>query len=345
MRKIFITGICGFVGSSLANYFYQKNYKVSGVDNLSRKGSYKNYLKLKKKNVQIFRENLCSNNFIKKILKKKNRFDDFIHCAAYTSVLDGANLIDAKQLYENNILSTLNSLELARHFNSNFIYISSSRVYSVNALNSLKLKFNKIYTPSKNNLSGLGKYGLKENFSTMPPLSLYGSSKIISENMIQEYCELKKIPFVINRCGLIAGYGQLYKNDQGIVSFWINSWKKNKKLYYIGFNGRGYQTRDCLHPLDLATLINLQVKKIKKLKRDNKVFNVSGGLQSAFSLRELTNWCCKNISLKQVKSSRKNRIFDVKWVVLDNLKVKKKFNWKIKYNKNHIFKEILNAND
>ena len=55
MRKIFITGICGFVGSNLANYFYQKNYKVSGIDNLSRKGSYKNYLKLKKKNEQIFR--------------------------------------------------------------------------------------------------------------------------------------------------------------------------------------------------------------------------------------------------------------------------------------------------
>ena len=95
----------------------------------------------------------------------------------------------------------------------------------------------------------------------------------------------------------------------------------------------------------MATLINLQVKKIKKLKRDNKVFNVSGGLQSTFSLRELSNWCCKNISLKQIKSSRKNRIFDVKWVVLDNLKAKKKFNWKIKYYKNHIFKEILNAND
>ena len=49
MRKIFITGICGFVGSSLASFFYQKNFQVSGIDNLSRKGSYKNYLKLKKK--------------------------------------------------------------------------------------------------------------------------------------------------------------------------------------------------------------------------------------------------------------------------------------------------------
>ena len=53
MRKIFITGICGFVGSSLASYFYKKNYQVSGVDNLSRKGSHKNYLKLRKKGIKI----------------------------------------------------------------------------------------------------------------------------------------------------------------------------------------------------------------------------------------------------------------------------------------------------
>ena len=70
MRKIFITGICGFVGSSLASFFYRKNYQVSGIDNLSRKGSYKNYSKLKKKGVQILKGNLCSNNFVKKILKK-----------------------------------------------------------------------------------------------------------------------------------------------------------------------------------------------------------------------------------------------------------------------------------
>ena len=345
MRKIFITGICGFVGSSLASFFHQKDYQVSGIDNLSRKGSYKNYLKLRKKGVEILIGNLCSNNFLKKILKKENRFDDFVHCAAYTSVLDGANIISAKQLYENNILSTLNSLELAQNFNSNFIYISSSRVYSINALNSLKLKFKKIYKPLKNNLNGLGNDGIKEDFSTVSPLSLYGSSKIISENIIKEYCDLKKLPFVINRCGLITGSGQLYKNDQGVVSFWINSWKKNKKLYYIGFNGRGQQTRDCLHSHDLATLINLQVKKIKKLKKGNKIFNVSGGMQSAFSLKELSDWCCKNIFFRKIKSNKKNRVFDIKWLVLDNSKVKKEFNWKIKYNKKQIFRDILNEDD
>ena len=51
MKKIFITGICGFVGSSLASFFHQKNYKVCGIDNLSRSGSFKNFLK---KGVYIF---------------------------------------------------------------------------------------------------------------------------------------------------------------------------------------------------------------------------------------------------------------------------------------------------
>ena len=43
MKRIFITGICGFLGSNLANYFQSQGYKVYGIDNLSRKGSEKNF--------------------------------------------------------------------------------------------------------------------------------------------------------------------------------------------------------------------------------------------------------------------------------------------------------------
>ena len=129
------------------------------------------------------------------------------------------------------------------------------------------------------------------------------------------------------------------------IEILINSWKKNKKLYYIGFNGKGYLPWDCLHPSDLATLINLQFNKIRKLKECNKIFNVSGGLLSAFSLKELSQWCADNIFIKKIKSNKKNRKYDVKWLVLDNSKVKKEFKWKIRYNKYQIFKDILNEND
>ena len=59
-----------------------------------------------------------------------------------TSVLDGTNQVTVKKLYENNILSTLNSLEIASHFKSNYIYISSSRVYNIDLLNNLKFYMN-----------------------------------------------------------------------------------------------------------------------------------------------------------------------------------------------------------
>ena len=49
MKKIFITGICGFVGSSLANYFKSSGYDVYCVDNFSIKGTKKNLNLLKKK--------------------------------------------------------------------------------------------------------------------------------------------------------------------------------------------------------------------------------------------------------------------------------------------------------
>ena len=32
--KIFITGICGFIGSNLAEFYLKKKYEVSGCDNL-----------------------------------------------------------------------------------------------------------------------------------------------------------------------------------------------------------------------------------------------------------------------------------------------------------------------
>ena len=155
---------------------------------------------------------------------------------------------------------------------------------------------------------------------------------------------LNKIPFVINRCGLLAGSGQLYKNDQGVISFWINSWKKNKRLNYIGFGGKGYQTRDCLHPADLSNLIEKQIKFLKRKKLKEHIFNVSGGMNSSFSLKELSNWCDKNIFIKKIGYTKKNRPFDLKWIVLDSEKVKKIFKWKVKFSKYNIFQDI-NLND
>lgn len=340
MTKIFITGICGFVGSNLALYFHSLGYKVYGIDNLSRKGSKKNFKLLKEKRIKVFKVNLAK---IDKLgfLGKNTNFQAFIHCAALTSVLDGANNNSTELLYKNNILSTLNSLKICNFLKSKFIYISSSRIYSILEINKLKFKIqNNRFTLKKNKLSGISSKGINENFSTSAPLSFYGSSKLICENLVKEYCIFNTIPFIINRCGLLAGSGQLYKNDQGIISYWINSWKNKKKLSYIDFGEQGYQTRDCLHPWDLSNLIRKQISYLNKKKQKKTIFNVSGGISSSFSLKELSLWCEKNMFANKIGRIKQARFFDIKWIVLDNSFAKKAFKWKIKFSKYKIFKDI-----
>ena len=46
--KILITGGCGFVGSNLCIFLKKKKYKITSLDNLSRKGSKYNLELLKK---------------------------------------------------------------------------------------------------------------------------------------------------------------------------------------------------------------------------------------------------------------------------------------------------------
>ena len=344
MNRIFITGICGFLGSHLAHYFKSLGYKIYGIDNLSRKGSEVNFRLLKKNEVKIFKKDLIQLNHFK-LFKKKIPFSAFIHCAALTSVLDGTNNNSAKFLYKNNIISTLHSLELCKLLKSQFIYISSSRVYSISEINKLKFQIKKnSFQLKKNKSVGISLKGINEDFSTVSPVSMYGSSKLMSENLVQEYCKHNKIPFIINRCGLLSGSGQLYKSDQGIISFWINSWKNKKKLNYIDFGGNGFQVRDCLHPLDLGNLIKKQLGFLNKKHLKRLIYNVSGGISSSFSLKELSLWCEKNISYKNVGYKKKSRPFDLKWIVLDNSRAKKTFKWKVKFSKYKIFQDI-NLND
>jgi hypothetical protein len=61
------------------------------------------------------------------------------------------------------------------------------------------------------------------------------------------------------RCGVLAGGGQFGRPDQGIFSYWINAWFRNCHLKYIGFDGKGHQVRDCLHPCGLVPILRQQM--------------------------------------------------------------------------------------
>src|SRR5205814_2444106 len=133
---------------------------------------------------------------------------------------------------------------------------------------------------------------------------LYGATKLASELISLEYAAAFDFPLHINRCGVLAGAGQFGKADQGIFSFWVHAYHARRPLKYIGFGGKGYQVRDCLHPRDLARLIAMQ---IRRPEHGAEALNVAGGLGNSISLAELSQWCAKRFGAHAITADPQER--------------------------------------
>ncbi len=337
--RILITGACGFVGNTLAGGLKAgwPDWEIVGLDNLSRAGSELNRPLLRRQGVKLFHGDIRNPSDLEPL----PRCDWILDAAANPSVLAGVDgKTSSRQLIEHNLIGTVNLLELARNWGSGFLMLSTSRVYSIHGLAAIpvRVKGDRFAPRSNAGLAGLGSGGVTEDFSTEPPLSLYGSSKRASEILACEYAEAFGLPVFINRCGVLAGAGQFGKIDQGIFSFWIHSWHAGRPLKYIGFNGTGHQVRDCLHARDLLPLLARQMRKPgAKLPR---IVNLSGGLAQSASLRQLSDWCERRFGALPVAADRKTRPFDVPWLVLDSSLARRVWGWKPQTALESIWEEI-----
>lgn len=320
--KILITGGCGFVGTNIALYLNSKGFNVSSLDNLSRKGSLYNFSLLKKKSIKNYKFDISNYNYIKKLPK----FNLIIDCCAEASVEISRKDID--KVFKTNLIGTFNILKKAKNDNSSIIFLSSSRVYSINELNK-KYKIQKI---RKKKL-------ICTNFSTSKPRSIYGFTKFASEMLIEEFSYAFNIKYIINRCGVISGPLQFGKQDQGFVSLWVSSYISKKNLSYIGYNGSGKQMRDVLHIVDLCKLILLQIKNFKKI--NNLIFNVGGSNFSSTNLKNLSK-ICEEITGNKIKFKKikKTSIYDIPWYCSDNSIVSKTYNWKPEKNIKDIVSDL-----
>ena len=185
---------------------------------------------------------------------------------------------------------------------------------------------------------GVSAAGLSEDFSTAAPVSLYGTTKLCSEQLALEYGEAFRLPVWINRCGVLAGAGQFGRADQGIFSFWINSWLRKRPLKYIGFGGTGHQVRDCLHPHDLARLLLAQMRD--PARQVSRLQHVAGGVGQAMSLKQLSGWCAQRFGPHPVASDPVERQFDIPWMVMDSSHAERQWGWRPEISLNVILGEI-----
>jgi CDP-paratose 2-epimerase len=327
--KILITGICGFAGTTLALRLrdLKPGLEIFGVDNFIRAGSELNRRKLQSAGIKVLHGDVRVADDLE-ALPAANRVLD---AAANPSVLAGTDGsgTSSRQLMQHNLHGTINVLEYCRRHGAGFTLLSTSRVYSIPPLAVLKMEVrdNAFQLSRSQTLPpGISEKGIAENFSTAPPVSLYGASKVCSEALAMEYGHTFGFPVWINRLGVLAGAGQFGRADQGIFSFWIHSCAAKRPLKFIGFGGAGFQVRDCLHPADLGEVLLQQMES--KPAPGEAITNFAGGNANSMSLRQLHDWCEPRFGKNAVQPEAAARPFDLPWVVLDSSLAERRFGWK-----------------
>ncbi len=319
VTKILITGGAGFVGSNLSLMFKKTNANTTVIafDNLKRRGSNLNVERLLAGGVNFVHGDVRN----KEDLVDVGSVDFIIDCSAEPSVSAGYE-DGTEYLINTNLVGSLNCIEVARSYAAGLIFMSTSRVYPINALRSVGLEEEetRFTLADVQQLPGVGPIGIGEEFPSIGSKSLYGASKFASEVMALEYSEAFNFPVVVNRCSNIAGPWQMGKVDQGVASLWVASHFWKRKLSYNGFGGTGKQVRDFLHVKDLFDLVQRELSVIEKIS--GSVFNVGGGIANSLSLAELTEICREITGFKiPVGKTPQSSDVDVPYYVSDNRRV------------------------
>ena len=326
--KIIITGICGFVGSCLARQLLERmdGLTIVGIDNLARPGVETNRGPLERLGVQVFHGDVRMASDLDLLPSA----DWVIDAAANPSVLAGVDgKTSLRQLMEHNLLGTLNVLEYCRRSNAGFLLLSTSRVYSIPALSALPVRVagQALALDTTQSLPpGVSMAGITEQFSVASPISPYGGTKLASEIIAMEYGAACGFPVWVNRCGVLAGAGQFGTAEQGIFSYWLHAHAARRPLRYIGFEGKGRQVRDALHPQDLAALLRIQMRRPSAPV--NPVYNVGGGVANSMSLAQLTAWCDERFGPHAPVADLRPRPFDIPWLVLDAGLAERELGWR-----------------
>lgn len=196
MKKVFITGGSGFIGSHLIKKLLLNNYKVNSLD-------LKNNLSFKGKNYNFFKGDILNKKILNKASKNCNII---IHLAASLGVKNTDN--NLTQCLDTNILGTKNVLEAAKNNKIKyFLYFSSSEIYG----------------DQKN-------FPIFEDFASQNR-SVYAISKIAAENYVKGYFQKYNVKHNIIRFFNVYGPGQ---KENFVISKYISLASKNKILKVYG---------------------------------------------------------------------------------------------------------------
>jgi CDP-paratose 2-epimerase len=297
--RVLISGGAGFVGTNVALRLVHRHpdWEITALDNLRRRGSELNPSRLRTAGIEFIHGDVR----VPDDLLLVGEIDAIVECSAEPSAQAGLTG-QPDYVFDTNLRGAYHCLELARRQNAHLVFLSTSRVYSIPALRSLRLQEGqtRFELSAEQPLPGASPQGIGEEFPLQGFRTLYGATKLCAELLIEEYRHAYGLRAVIDRCGVIAGPWQMGKLDQGVFTYWILAHHFRRPLEYIGFGGHGKQVRDLLHIDDLVDLLDEQI--LDPARWNGATVNVGGGRACSLSLLETTA-LCQEITGNQVEIS------------------------------------------
>ncbi len=304
-KRVLVTGCAGFIGSHLSETLVSKGYFVTGIDNLSTgKLNFIKKLKLKKKfkffKIDLFKEKKLHNYF------KNNEI--VFHLAANADVKNG--FFNPKKDLEQNTIVTHNVLEAMR-----------------------KNKIKKIIFASTGSIYGEPKiFPTKENYMFPVQTSLYGSSKLACEGLIQAYSSGFGFNATIFR--FVSIMGKRYSHGH-LFDFYKQLLINKKKLNVLG---NGLQKKSYLNINDC---IDALLMSINRNKNPVEIYNL--GTDRFITVNHSIKTILKILNLNPkiyFKGGDRGWIGDSPKIYLDTTKIRK-IGWKPKISIEESIKQTI----
>ena len=248
--KILVTGGLGFIGSHTVVELINSGYEVVIVDNLcnSKIEVLDKIEKITKVRPQFYKYNLTILEDVRKVFEE-NTFDGIIHFAGLKAV--GESVHKPLMYYQNNLISTLNLVELMEKYNcNNLVFSSSATVYG-----------DPISVP------------IDETFD-LHVTNPYGRTKLMIEDILRDYAFVNKDKNI----ALLRYFNPIGAHPSGLIGEDPNGIPNNLVPYItqtavgkrkcLGVFGNDYDTvdgtgvRDYVHVCDLARGHVLALRKL-----------------------------------------------------------------------------------
>jgi UDP-glucose 4-epimerase len=255
--QILITGGAGFIGSALANRLLAEGYKhVTCMDNLSSGTWDRVDVRAKKLEIDL------SKITVEQLRSYLNGTEIIFHLAA-VKLHNSKNSFN--EIVANNVIATNTVLEAAGLSGiKKFVFSSSLYVYGLPQVPEIYETLN------------------------LNPLTIYGTSKVMGESMVQIRANEYGFDFGIARLFFIYGHNQY--SEGGYKSVIVNNFERIRQKLPSFINGDGRQVLDYLHVNDCISALMLIAKN-----PSNDVFNVASNQPTSIvdlvqRMSEVTNF-------------------------------------------------------